>query len=78
MLLCFTLAWVMQLLIWLVVLSAVVAIIQVLLRFVVAPFGPAVVQILNIIMWAVIAIYCLYIVFELLSCLIGGGLPRLH
>lgn len=65
----------MQLLIWLVVIGAIVAVVKLLLPYVLAQFGTAgtlVVQILNIIMWAVVLIAIIYIAFELISCLLGG------
>jgi hypothetical protein len=43
-------------------------------------FGGAVetvLQVINIIVWAIIVIFVIYIVFDLLSCLIGSGGLRL-
>jgi hypothetical protein len=78
---CFSLQWVEQALIWLVVVGAVVAIIRLFLPPIMANFGPAgatLMQVLNIILWAVVIIAVIIFAFELLSCLIGGGLrlPR--
>jgi hypothetical protein len=72
---CFSLGWLEQLLIWLVVVCAVVAIIRLLLPLAMAPF-PVVLQILNVIMYAVVAIAVIVLLFELLSCLVG--FPRLR
>jgi nitric oxide reductase large subunit len=75
---CFSLGFLEQLLIWLVIVCAIVAIIRLVLPLALTPI-PIVAQILNIVMWAVIAIAVIYIVFDLLSCLIGFprlGLPR--
>lgn len=71
---CFSLGWIEQLLIWLVVVCAIVAIIKLLLPYALSPI-PLLVQVLNIVMWAVIAIFVIYLVFDLLGCLVG--FPRL-
>jgi hypothetical protein len=71
---CFSLGWLEQLLIWLVVVCAVVAVIRILVPMVAPPF-PVVIQILNVVMWAVITIAVIILVFDLLSCLVG--FPRL-
>jgi len=77
---CFSLAWLEQMLIWLVIASAIVACIQLLIPWITSVTFPIVGQVLNIILWAVIAIIAIYIIFALLSCLIGMGgglhLPR--
>lgn len=74
---CFSLAWLMNVMIWLVVVGAVVAVVRLLLPLVLAQFGAGgalVMQILNIIMWAVILIAIIIFAFDLLSCLGGGGM----
>ncbi len=77
---CFSLVWLEQMLIWLVIASSIVACIQLLIPWVTSVTFPIVGQVLNIILWAVIAIIAIYIVFALLQCLIGMGgglhLPR--
>jgi hypothetical protein len=77
---CFSLAYIEQLCIYIVIVMAIWAIIKLLLPYV-TQFMPAiVVQIIQIVLWAVIAIICIYIIFGLISCLIGGAglmhLPR--
>jgi hypothetical protein len=72
---CFSLGWLEQLLIWLVVVCAVIAVIRLLLPLALAPL-PIVAQVLQIVMWAVIAIAVIILLFELLSCLVG--FPRLR
>jgi hypothetical protein len=75
---CFSLGWLEQLLIWVVVICAIVAVIRLLLPMVASPF-PIVIQILNIVMWAIITIAVIILVFDLLGCLLGFprlGLPR--
>lgn len=77
---CFSIAWIGQMLIWLIVVCAVVAIIQVLLRFVLpglAPAGGPVMQILTIVMYAAVAIFIVFIIVQLLECVVYGG-PRLR
>lgn len=87
---CFSLNWLMQLLVWIVVIAAIVAIVNVLLPRVLGLlsgiFGDAagmLVQILRIVLWAVVMIFVIYVAFDLISCLMsmsGGSLrlPRAH
>jgi hypothetical protein len=80
---CFSLAWVEQLLIWLIVVGAVIAIIKLLVPWLDSFTGmPIVGRILMIVLWAIIAIVILTAIFGLLSCLLGGGgsfgFPRAH
>lgn len=78
---CFSLGWFEQLLIWAIVIAAAFAIVKLVLPKVLAPLGePAttIVAILNIVLWAAVAIVIVVVAFELLACLLGGGLiPRL-
>ena len=70
---CFSLAWIEQLCIYIVIVVAIWSIIKLLLPYV-TQFMPAiVVQIIQIVLWAVIAIICIYIIFGLICCLIGAG-----
>ena len=71
---CFTLQWLEQFLVWCIIVGAVIAIIRLIVPWVLAQVGiPLLGQALNIILWAVVAIFVVYIVFALLSCLIGMG-----
>lgn len=73
---CFSLPWLQQLLIYLVVVCAVVGIIKLLIPFVLAQLGAGgtvVAQAINIVLWAVIAIFVIYICFALIACLVGAG-----
>lgn len=75
---CFSLAWAEQLCVAIIIVVAIWSIIKLLLPYV-TQFMPAlVVQIIQIVLWAVIAIMCVYIIFGLISCLIGGGSGLLH
>ena len=78
---CFSLSWLEQMLIWLVIVCAIVAIIRLLVPWVTAMIGvPIIGQAINIILWAFLAIICIYIIFAILQCLLGMGgglhLPR--
>jgi hypothetical protein len=76
---CFSLTWLEQLLIWLVVIGAVVALVRLLVPLVIGPLGAAgttIANALNIIIWAVVAIAVIVLVFDLLTCV--AGVPRLH
>lgn len=76
---CFSLGWIEQLCIWLIVVCAVVAIIRLLVPYLTGLIGiPLVGQIINIVLWAVVAIMCVYIIFALLSCLLGAGGGLMH
>lgn len=75
---CFSLQWIEQLLIWLVIVAAVIALLKLLLPFVLGPLGGAgtvIAQAIDIVVWAIIAIAVIYFVFALIACLGGGGLP---
>ncbi len=83
---CFGIEWLEQLLIWIVIVCAVVALLKLLVSFVLPRIGLAgeivsfVVAAVRIIIWAIICIFAIYFIFELISCVLGGGLgvPRLH
>lgn len=67
---CFSLPWLEQLCIYAVIIFAVYSIIRLLIPFVGIPI---VAQILEIVLWAIIAILVIYIIFGLLSCLLSGS-----
>ena len=73
---CFSLAAVENLLIWIVVLIAIVAIVKLLVPFLLSLAGggmpPIIMQIINIVFWAVICIAVIMVIFWLFSCLVGG------
>ena len=79
---CFSLAWLEQLVIWLIVVGAIVAVIKLIIPFLDSITGmPIIGQVLMIILWAVVAIALVVIIFGLLSCALGGsgtlGFPKL-
>lgn len=74
---CFSLAWLMQLCIWIVIIIAIWSVLNLVLPWLMSLIGvPIIAEIIRIVIWAVIAIMCIYVVFMLLSCLLvsGGGL----
>ncbi len=77
---CFSLASLESLLVWLIIVGAIIAIIRLVVPWVLSQIGiPIVGQVLNIVLWAVVCIIVIWIVFALLSCLIGsGGLTPPH
>lgn len=77
---CFSLAWLQGLCIDLVIIFAVVAIIKLLVPLLTSmiPGGGVVGQIITIVLWAIVAIFVIYIIFGLLSCLMGHGFTLLR
>ena len=83
---CFSLLWLKDLLIWLVILVAIFAILNLLIPFVLRHAGGVlgegvniVIAALRIVFWALVVIVVIIICFDLISCLIGHGglsLPR--
>lgn len=83
---CFSLAWFEQLLIWVVIICAVIAILRLLVPWVLSMAGAEigagvnmVMAVIRIVIWAIVVIFVIYICFALISCLLsyGGGLPLL-
>ncbi len=76
---CFSLGYLEQLLVWLIIVGAIIAIIRLVVPWVLAQVGiPLVGAVLNIILWAIICIFVIYIVFALLGCLGGVSLMPPH
>ena len=87
---CFSLAWVEQLLIWLICVCAIgliwlicvcaiVGILRLVLPFVLTQLGVGggvIMQAINIVIWAVIAVFVVVVCFDLIGCLGGLRLPR--
>ena len=70
---CFSLEWVMRLCVFIVLVIAAWSIIKLFLPYLTQFLPDIVVQIIRIVIWAIIAIICIYIIFGILSCLIGAG-----
>lgn len=78
---CFSIGWLVQILIWLVILSVVVALLRIWVLPLLATTDPRIPATINIIIWAIVVIFVIYVVADLLLCAIGGGgfgLPRSH
>lgn len=80
---CFSLGFLENLLIMLIVACAVIAIVKrLLIPYVLAPMGEGgatIIAVVNIIVWAVIACFVVYLIFDLLACAFGGvGMGRLR
>lgn len=77
---CFSIGFIVQLLIMIVVAVAIVKIIGLVVPWLSAITSPIVGQILMILLWAIVAIIAIYAIAALLSCLLSlaGGLhlPR--
>jgi len=87
---CFTLGWLMSLLVWIVIAVATyVILIKILLPYLLRKLAPSgavgegigiLGQVLHVIFWAIIVIIVIYVTFALLACLwsfAGGSLPSL-
>lgn len=76
---CMSLQFLETLFVWAIVIGAVIAIIRLLLPMVFAQFGGGgtLAQIINIVLWAFVAIMIVYVAFAVIGCLLsaGGGLP---
>jgi len=75
---CFSLGWLENLLIWIVVIVVLVAIVRVFVPWLMnsigaPPGGGSVVTILGYIVWGIVAIFAIIFVFDLLSCLVSGS-----
>lgn len=71
---CFTLGFLQALIIQIIIIAAIIAIIKLLVPFLVSLTGwPILGQILMIVLWAIVAIMVVYLIFALLSCLMGSG-----
>lgn len=83
---CFSLAWLANLLIWLIVVCGVIALIRLLISFAVPHLGLGaevvnfIVQALTIVLWVVVCCAAVWFIFELIECLLGGSLsiPRIR
>lgn len=77
---CFSLGFWEQVCIFIIIVIALWSLIQLLLPYLTQFVPGIVVQIIRIVIWAVIAIICVYIIFGLIGCLLsaGGGLGLGH
>jgi hypothetical protein len=72
---CFSGPWIEQLVIWIIEVVALIMIIRLVLPWAISFFAlpGIVVAILNIVLWAIIAIVGVIIIFDLFSCILSGG-----
>lgn len=82
---CFGLQWFEQVLIWIVVVCAVVALLRLLITFILPKLGLGaevlafLVQAFTIVFWAVVCVAAIIFIFELISCLGPSmSLPRMR
>ena len=87
---CFSLDWLMHLLIFVVVVCGIVALIRLLIRFIVPRLGISaeiinfIVSALTIVLWVFIGCAAIYFIISLIACISGGtggtglGFLRLH
>lgn len=76
---CFSMSWAEQLCIWLIIVFAVVAVIRLVVPTLLGWIGsPLIAGIINIVLWAVVAIMAVKIIFMLLGCIVGGPGGFLH
>jgi hypothetical protein len=71
---CLSLGWLENLLIWAIVIIAAIAIVKLFLPRLLGALGEAgalVMAVLNIVIWAAVAVFLIIIVFDLLGCLLG-------
>ena len=78
---CFSLGFLQQLIIWVIIIAAIVAVIRLLIPYLDSLTGiPIIGRVLEIVLWVIVAIAVVYLIFALLSCLMGSGgglhLPR--
>jgi hypothetical protein len=69
---CLSLAFLFNLCVWIVIVIAMYSILKLLLPYLTQFLPSLVVKILEIVIWAVMAIIALYVIFLLLSCLLSG------
>jgi hypothetical protein len=78
---CFSLAWLFSLLVWVVIVATVVAILWILIPWLLSalggtdPTGGRVTQILRLIIGAIVLIAIIWFVYDLIMCF--GGFPRI-
>lgn len=74
---CFSPALITQFLVWLVIVIAVVAVVQIVVPWILSKLGPPadssiIIRILQIVVWAFVAIAIIYFIMALIGCI---GLP---
>jgi len=79
---CISLYIIENFLIWLVIIVALVAILKLFLPWLLAQLGidgSIIIRVMNIVVWAIVVIFCIIVVFDLVACLVGSpGMTRLR
>jgi hypothetical protein len=75
---CFSLGFWEQVCIFIVILIGLWSLIKLVLPYLTQFLPAIVIQIINIVVWVVIAIICILIIFGLLSCLLSAGGGLIH
>jgi hypothetical protein len=70
---CFSLGYLVQILIFLVVLCALIAIFRIWILPMLSSVDPRIPATINIIIWAVVCIFVIYVCADLLFCAMGSG-----
>jgi hypothetical protein len=70
---CFTIGWFVQLLIWLVILTVVITLLRIWVLPMLGSVDPRIPATINLLIWAVVIIFVIYLVADLLMCAMGGG-----
>ena len=65
---CFSGAYLVQLLVTLVIICAVIAVVRILLPRFAPAIDPAVLQIINIVVWTICVIALIWFAYDLISC----------
>ena len=71
---CLSLLWIEQLIIWLIVIAAVIAIVRIVVPWLTGLIGiPVIGAVIQVVLWAFVAIVAVKIIFMLIACLFGAG-----
>ena len=80
---CFSLQWLGQVLVWLIVIGGCVAIIKLILPLALGWLGQPgaiIIQIIKIVLWVIRAVFVVWFAIDMSQCLLGAGgglhLPR--
>jgi hypothetical protein len=82
---CFGLVWLENLIIWVIVICCVIALLRLLVSFELPPIGLGaeilgfIIKAITIVIWAIVCIALVIFVFDLIGCVLGGGVgfPRM-
>ena len=77
---CFSLEWVKDMLIFLIIICGVIAFVRLFLPRLLALMGASgglILAAINIIIWVAVACFIVYIFFDFIACLGGFHLPRM-